>query len=159
MIAMESFTGEMRVANVNVRSERHGEVETPAVDVKLEWVTSHEVLAAFNPKMREVFYMKDPQMSLDGMGEGLALVFRDLDPLKMHSEESGLSLRIVHGLSGSSDLVFKDCVASGFKLDMLQGGSVEVTFTVSTTDLDEKRLGKLGLMLKSDVPVRIERQN
>lgn len=160
MIDMDRFEGEMRVANVNLRSEHHGEVDVPAVDIKLEWVTSNEVLSAFHAKMREAFYERDHEPGLPGMSEAMAaLVFPDLDPLKIHTEETGLSLRIVHGLSGSSDLVLKDCTASNFKLDMLQGGSIEVTFTVSTTDIDEKRLGKLGLMLKGDVPVKVTRQS
>lgn len=160
MIAMDKFEGEMRVANINLRSERHGEVETPAVDIKLEWVTTNLILHAFHAKMREAFYERDHEPGLPGMDEAMAaLIFPELDPLKIHTEETGLTLRIVHGLSGSSDLVLKDCTASGFKLDMLQGGSVEVTFTMATVDIDEKRLGKLGLMLKGDVPVKVSRQD
>lgn len=160
MIDMDQFDGEMRLANVNVRSERHGEVDTPAVDLKMEWVVSNEILAAFHPRMRSAFYEKDGQPALDGVPEAMAaVIFPDLDPLKVHAKETGLMVRVVHGLSGSSDLVLKDCEVSGFKLDLLPGGSVEVTFTVSTTDIDEKRLGKLGLMLKGRLPVRIERQD
>jgi hypothetical protein len=152
---------DIEFAHLNVRSEKHGEEDVTAVDLKLVYITSHDVLKLFHPTLPALLYEFDrAQQVVEGASPVMtARAFPALSPLKWNEEVTGLQLTIEHGLSGKSDIVLKDCTADHFVIEALDGGSVMLTFRLRTVCTDERILGKLGVLIKRDLPMAIKREH
>lgn len=157
----EISADDVRLMHLNVRSEKHGEDDVTAIDLKLQWTTSNDALRMFHPHLPEALYQHDKkQATVDGIGPKMgARVFPDLGPLKWKQEVTGLKLTISHGINAKTDLVIADCSADHFVLEPLDGGSVDIVFRVRSICKDERILGKLGMLIKRDLPVDIERDS
>lgn len=153
---------DVRLAHINVRSQRHGEDEVTAVDLKLEWTTSNVALGQFDPKLCEALYRAPDaaQQAVAGVEQHMPLrVFPGLGVLKWATELTGMRLTIAHGLGGKSDLVLHDCEVDRFVIEPLEGGSVKVVFRVQVVCEDANILGKLVTLLHCNLPLTLERQN
>jgi len=158
----EISADEVEFAHLNVRTEKHGDEDVTAIDLKLCWTTGNEALAHFHPELRRALYVSpdSKQRPVDGVEPPLsARVFPALAPIKWTEEVTGIKLIIKHGIAGKSDLVLGDCTADHFVIESMDGGTVAITFRVRTVCKDERVLGKLGMLLKRDLPMAIEREH
>lgn len=153
-----------RLTHINLRNEKHGDEDVPAVDLKFEWPTSNDALALFHPDLRDAIFQQSPadraQTHVAGVPAALkALVFPSMLPLRWGTDSTGLRLTIDHGLGGKSDLVMHDCIADKFVIEPMEGGSVAITFRVRTTNIAEELFGRLASLLGHDVPLTLVRQH
>lgn len=161
---LEDFT-QIKLASINVRSEKHGPDHLePAVDLAIELNAPNTILSVFDGHLLSSLYHRSEaagsgQQQLDGVEELAALPnlrFPHMGPIKWARELAGYTLTIEHGLGGASDIVLVDCKVNNFKLEPKEGGTVQVRFRVqSATNLTEKTMGKLALLAQNEVPIML----
>lgn len=159
---IEDFTP-VKITSVNPRSERHGPEELhPAVDLHISLTTGNNILTALDGKLLDTLYTKNAnadqggQQSLEGVEEVSNLPnlkFPLMGALKWKKDLIGYTLTVQHGVG--SDIVLKGCKVNSFTIDPKEGGSVDLKFRVQSSDVDERTLGKLGLLVQNEVDVML----
>ena len=132
MLSLDRITATL--ANVNLRTELHGEDREPAADLKFESRIGNDVLAHFHPSLKSALYVRGADGDLADQGMPDALLVRRfgdaLGPLKWAMEIVGCTLTVHHGISERSDVVLPDATADSFVLEVQEGGQVDITFRV-----------------------------
>lgn len=159
---IEDFTP-VKITSVNPRSERHGPEELhPAVDLHISLTTGNNILTALDGKLLDALYTKNAnadqggQQNLEGVEEVSNLPnlkFPLMGALKWKKDLIGYTLTVQHGVG--SDIVLKGCKVNNFTIDPKEGGSVDLKFRVQSSDVDERTLGKLGLLVQNEVDVML----
>lgn len=160
----------VKLDKLNPRTERHGEALVPAIDMKCTWQTNNRSLDLLHPELRSALCsaLPDGQKTPDDQGElGLAISelpfikFTKLHyPLRLDLEFSGYTTRVDHGLGDASDLVIGVCVLKNFCVTPLDGGSVEIEFTIqSAADIDERISGKLAMKQQQNIVITLLKPN
>lgn len=154
----------MKITNVNPRSERHGPEELhPAVDIHISLTTGNNILSSLDGKLLDALYTKNAnadqggQQNLDGVEEVSNLPnlkFPLMGALKWKKDLIGYTLTVQHGVG--SDIVLTGCKVNNFTIAPKEGGSVDLKFRIQSSDgLDERTLGKLGLLVQNEVDVML----
>lgn len=159
---IEDFTP-VKLCSITARSEKHGPDELhPAVDLHISLTTGNNILTALDGKLLDALYTKNAnadqggQQSLDGVEEVSNLPnlkFPLMGALKWKKDLIGYTLTVQHGVG--SDIVLKGCKVNNFTIDPKEGGSVDLKFRVQSSDVDERTLGKLGLLVQNKVDVML----
>lgn len=159
---IEDFTP-VKITSVNPRSERHGPEELhPAVDLHISLTTGNNILTALDGKLLDALYTKNAnadqggQQNLEGVEEVSNLPnlkFPLMGALKWKKDLVGYTLTVQHGVG--SDIVLTGCKVNNFTIDPKEGGSVDLKFRVQSSDVDERTLGKLGLLVQNEVDVML----
>lgn len=146
--------------NFNTRMEKHGDDDVPAMDLALSITGGNELLDMLHSDARRLLFKPLTERA----GE-LALPTDDLPSIRMPSlvmpmafdnEQAGMTLRIAYGATGKADMVIADVKLSKVKVEsLIEGGSVELRFTLSSTDVNEKVLGKLPLLQKHELSITL----
>lgn len=146
---MFAVTGhEATLSNLNTRSEKHGEDDVPAADVKLVLVGPHSLLKPFGESLidflfREPGVGEDVQGALDLGGDRRTKVRHPkLKPLQHTDEFPGYVVTLSAGLETSTPQAFKDAKVRGFTFRPMDSGAVEITLTASVYP-DEHQAGVL----------------
>jgi hypothetical protein len=156
---LESMT-RMRLVSVNPRRELHGKEHVPAVDLKLRVELPNGGLSMFDGHLLSAMYYRsaaasaNPQPGLEGVEPVSELPnrrFPDLGPLKWEREQAGYEMTIAHGINENSAIELEGCLVNSFVIDPKEGGTVEVTFRVQCDKIDESALGKLCVLIDSDI--------
>lgn len=146
----------VRIVHVNLRAEKHGEDNVPAVDLKLRMETTNQALSMFHPELlRALYYSSEParaQADVEGVQPILPnRVFEKLLPLRWKDEGTGYTLRIDHGLGGQSDLVLGDCTINHFTFEPKEGGTVVLEWRLQNSTAGERERGKLTGLIDCEV--------
>lgn len=159
---IEDFTP-VKITSVNPCSERHGPEELhPAVDLHISLTTGNNILTALDGKLLDALYTKNAnadqggQQNLEGVEEVSNLPnlkFPLMGALKWKKDLIGYTLTVQHGMG--SDIVLTGCKVNNFTIDPKEGGSVDLKFRVQSSDVDERTLGKLGLLVQNEVDVML----
>jgi hypothetical protein len=144
------------VAHLNVRSEKHGEEEVLAVDVKVQADVSNKLLDELSPGMRSALYAREgaaagetPDMDEDHLTQ---LRFPQLAPLKWKVGMVGGRF-VVHGVKKADDLEFEGDVKEA-TLALKEGGTVELTLSCAVLPTPEQA-GTLSGLLGQDARVSL----
>ena len=146
-----------KLLDVNPRAEIHGENAKPAADLKIKVMLPSGELPQFHPTLRSMLYEKssNPDLVDAATGEANSLRFPQIGlPLKWAGEMVGATVTIHHGISQKSDLELEGVLVNEFRLEPLEGGSVETTFRVQCHP-DEKQFGRLCSMVGTDIVVSV----
>lgn len=147
---------------LNTRVEHHGDQKVVAIDLKCTLQTHSIALDMFHPELRTRLYtrMDVPPEDPDGQ-KNMELPVSELPnialtqieyPIKWNLEASGYTARIDYGRGGKSDIIIKLCVLKNVKFTPIEGGSVEIEFTLSSAaDIDEGMVGKLGFKQQTEM--------
>lgn len=163
---LEDFTP-AKLCSINARSEKHGPDELhPAVDLSFQIDAPNTILSCLDGALLSSLYHKSEvggqggQQSLDGVDEAVNLPnlrFPFMGTIKWSKEYAGYTLTIEHGLGGASDIQLVDCKVNEFRINPKEGGTVEIKFRVQcSTNLTEKTMGKLALLVQHEVPIMLE---
>lgn len=153
-----------KLSAVNVRSELHGKEHVPAVDLKIVVNAGNKVLDQLDPNLLEALYFQaapaeDDQVTLDGV-EPIThlpnLRFPKLgDPLKWTFSGAGYEFTLDFGLGGDSNLVIGSCQVNNISISAKEGGTVELSFRIQASDVDEHTLGKLAMLVQQEVSIQL----
>jgi len=160
--ALEKFTP-VFLKSINVRAEMHGTEPVPAVDIYFVHVGSNDVLDQFDTGLKGIFYMpasgKSKTPELPGVEAATSMPqLRSTSiemPVPLSREYLGRNLVIDFGLGGKSNIELSACDVNAFKVNCQEGGTVETTFRVQASGLDEKSLGKISSLVKHDVKITL----
>jgi hypothetical protein len=152
----------MLLANVNARSEVHGEEREPAGDLKLEAFLPNDVLVEFDPALRSLLYYFDESQQRDLVDEGKkgdANYLPDLrlpklvGPFRWDDEMLGATISLrVRGEKSRVELA--DAKVNNFTIEVQEGGTVLLSFRVQAHP-DERKFGKLCTLIQRDVEVTL----
>ncbi len=126
------------VSNANVRRELHGDEHVRAVDLAMSISGENTLLDLIEPGLREHHYtnkaLREGQESLPDVVIPLPnLRHPKLEPKHRYGGKDklrGYRFILDFGLGGDSNLDFSDCVVTGIWYEVIEGGSVDIGWTV-----------------------------
>lgn len=151
-----------KLNSFNIRSEKHGEENVPAGDLKLTIKAANTILDIFDPELRAALYKNTAAQQGQEEVAGLAptlpnLRFTNLDfPLKFKDQCAGYKLVIDWGLGGDSNLTLEACEVNNFQATLEEGGTVELSFRVQISNPDADVIGKLGVNVQHEITIDLE---
>jgi hypothetical protein len=147
----------VRLANINTRTEKHGDDDVLACDIKLEASLANAVLSKFSDSLKEVLYTKDDGAVEDLINPDHAQKLRNplMGPIKWNLDMPSVQFRIHHGENDDDDIVFSAAKANKFQFLCQEGGTVTVDFRVQVSEPDEEEVTKLLFMLNKSVKVSL----
>lgn len=154
----------MKFLNVNSRLELHGDEKVPAMDLRLSVTALNELLDMLHPKLRPALYFNEAadsgQQQAVGVKEVLPnLVFPTLNgcTFKWGTKEKlhGYRVWIEYGIG--EPMFFELCKVVGREFEVIEGGSVTLTFTVqiSGEQLGDHERAVLTGPMDGEIKVRL----
>lgn len=146
-------------ANLNSRIERHGDERVLAADMKFSTSVGNATLDGIEKGLREAFFRKPgkgEQQTLPNIGETLTAVkFPNIEPIRLSHEFSGYEVQIDGTLETTEPVILVDASIKKLVLDFKEGGSVELSFTVSA-NVEPDELAELSeALIREDVRVTL----
>lgn len=151
---------DVKLRNVQTRMEKHGEDDVPALDLHIAITGGNTLLDMLHRDLRRALFK--PITETEGE---LSLPIDDLPsvrfarlkaPVKFDIEQPGMTLRVAYGVSGKADMVLGSIKLSKPEVfAFIEGGSVEMRMLLSTTDVNEKTIGKLSLLQGHDLTITL----
>jgi hypothetical protein len=126
-------------AHMNTTTEKHGNKRVPVADLKFEMRIDNGILAHFHPLLRDSFFKRaEPEEGADLADQAahpdqlLVPKFSGdrLGSIKWSQRLVGGTLTVHFGVSGRADIVIDDTKIEAFTLGFVDGGQVEMVFTV-----------------------------
>lgn len=155
----------VKLKHCGARKENHGEALVLAVDLRCVLTTNNRVLEMLGAELREGLFTALPIGMEAGDQEELDLPVSDLPfvrmarlkyPVKFEDEYSGYTLRHDFGLGGKSDAILPVCVLKNFALIPIEGGLVEIEFTVScAADITGEVVGRFMALIQQDIVITL----
>lgn len=143
----------------NARTEKSGNDDVPAADLKITTFLGAEVLKNFREDLKEMLFKHDTlEGTLFAGDDDVAkqgLVIRDphmVYPLERDEEMTGVTVAINFGIGEA--MLFTDAKVNGFKLTPRDGGSVVVEFRVQCRP-DQEQGGKLYWLQKRGITISL----
>jgi len=152
----------VKLGHVNLRAEKRGEQSAPAIDVKFVRQAGNDALAMLHPGLKDALYFRDEQTEAQGQIDGVPeiapnLRFPKLGSLAWDLEMSGCRVVIDYGLGDElSNIVLADCKVNQFRVECMEGGTVEITFRVQTSNFPSGALDKLAGKLDQETKITID---
>lgn len=153
------------LAHINVRTERHGDEPAGAADLKIHFTEGNGILSEFHPTLRSMLYKAEESPEQGEMPVGEALTVRRfgdlIEKIRLKHDLIGASVVIGFGLGGSSDIQLDTADVDGFAAEIMEGGSVIITFRIKSHPTGEqiKRLYEvLGSEITISVTPAVEKQ-
>lgn len=144
-----------KLAHLNIRTERHGEEEVPAIDLKFEFNSANNLLSKLHAELRDAFYKADESPSLIEGDNVRTLRFPLMKNHVSWNLEIPRTLLRLHSDDGA-DIVLGGGKTNNFKLEMLEGGTVKWSFRVQYSEPDEDAVAALSQVLSQTMAVSLE---
>jgi len=153
------FTGKTKatIVDVDIQSLKQGQTDVkPAVALTLKLMRPNATLAMLDKNLLGFLFKKASteaakQATLDGVEvvsdlPSLTPLALALGALHWEGEQTGSTLVIYQGVTGDQDIKLGDCTVRKVKIDPKEGGAVEWTLQVYTSDVDQDTIGALGVL-------------
>jgi hypothetical protein len=152
----------LTVAKVTPRKEIHGDEHVQAISLRLSWITANDDLDRLHPQLRDMLFWDPPEVVAQLQIEGLAPVKKHRRvptvamPIKLDRDHSGYTLTIDHGIDETSALELYSCAVNKFAVDANEGGSVTISWNVSSNaKITPELVGALCALEGESVPARM----
>ncbi len=140
------------LAHVNVRTEMHGDERHRAYDLKFTKDFPNAVLKRLHPDLLDTFYTASNQKDIEADYKP-NLKFGLMGAVAWDLEIPRTKLTI-HDPDGQ-DLVLGDGKTNKFKFEMLDGGTVKMSFRCQFAELEEDDIAKMLRALNETVPISL----
>lgn len=158
MLDLDHQTGQL--ANMNLRAEKHGDKNVSGVDLKVSIRVSNDMLSEFHPRLKAAFYREPDPGEMDMVetaeAEGGAPALTRLafgskvGAIKWSDEFANVITTVHYGTGGKSDIVLDDTTIDGWVFELMDGGTVQITFRVKCVP-DEQQIGKLAGLIGGEI--------
>ena len=154
------------LATMTPRLEKHGDKDIPAVSLGLRIKAPNTLLDVLAPGLMAMLY-KPVEKPADEPEQGELpeveaatsmplLRTRVIETLHLRGELNGWKLGIDYGIDDDSAIHLDACKCDKFRvLELLEGGSIELAFRIGTSDVDEESMGRLTMLLGSEIMVTL----
>lgn len=148
-----------KLVHLNIRTEKHGEDDVRAVDLKFERVGANTLLDELAPGLRAALYRTgqpgDQGDVFVGANGLTALAFPQIEmPLRLDGQWPGYKASIATGVDPDDALVLTSELKKQ-KVEAVQGGSAKHEFTLSAYP-DDEELVRLASALGHEVELSLE---
>jgi len=155
--------------HMNTRLEKAGPNElVSAVDLTMSIQMENDVLDSILPGLRATFYGKPPKGEAGDLADQgkadqlIRLKYPALSEQSLDTEWVNYELRFHYGLDENADIVLDDCTVKSMKLELHDGGTVDLSWKVAAhpsddqyADLQERlRARKVEISLAKSRPVQ-----
>lgn len=155
MLALKQHNASL--SNLNIRTESHGDERQLAADLKLSMTVAGPTLNDLEAGLHESLFRKpgagDQQDLLDPASL-TAVKFPHLEPLKLSHKFPGYEAELGTDLDGEP-LFLADVELKKITVEPLEGGSVELTLTLSGSVEPEDVAQLTDLLVREDVCLSI----
>ena len=139
----------VKLANLNLRQELHGESHVTAADLKFELKSDADILAMFSPALKDSLFKKKEDLA----GGTLELKNPQLKPpLSLEYELKGIDFTVHYG--AKSEMHFENADVDSFKIEPAEGGAVTVTFRVAIHP-SGAQIGKLADFIQETIDITL----
>lgn len=155
---LETFTlvkERCMLANMNIRTELHGDERKRAVDLQFDFSGANNLLAKLHRELRHAFYKSQDTKDMVTEDHTPVLRFPLMGAVSWDLEIPRTRLHL-HGETPADDVILGDGKTNKFKLVMLDGGTVKWHFRVQFSNPDDKAIAGLSRFLNDTVPVSLE---
>lgn len=143
------------IGNVNFRKENHGDEKRAAVDIKIDLQASSLLLDSIDPKLRKAFFAKPgkgEQQALPIDGNNLtALALPMLGEQKIGHEYEGYEVELAALLDHIEPIFFADAKIKKLAFLPIEGGSIDLSMTISTLIDEDDDAPLLSAWRRGDV--------
>lgn len=145
------------LTSVTNRSELHGEDKVPAISLGLRISGANTLLDLLSPTLRPAIYERpEGQPSLAGIEETMPnLRTKGIDHFALDASFDGWTLAVDHGIDEAAPITFGGCKVDKFRCTAKEGGSVELSLRVGTSDIDAGSLGLIGMKLGQTISITL----
>ena len=129
------------LSNFNPRSEKHGDKNVPASDLKFTMIVPNTMLDCFEVGLRAALYRKElsgemPPSDLADQGtapaDGLVKAkFGSIKGFDIDKDYPGYRLGVFYGIADTPPIELDECLLHKVHIDFKDGGSVYITLTVT----------------------------
>lgn len=147
----------VRIANINTRTEKHGDDDVLALDVKCEARMANAVLSKFSPTLKSCLYTVDEGATQDMLNPDHMPKLQNpqMGQIKWEFEIPSVLFRIHHGEDDAEDIVLSGASCNKFTFLCQEGGTVVVGFRIQVREPKEEDVTKLLFMLNKSVKVSL----
>lgn len=147
-------------SHMNLRQEKHGEDSVLAVDLKMSFKATNDVLAMLHPSLKSRLYKRPDAMGADlvsqaGGDELIAYCFPQMESIKWAHEQYNNVVTFPYGLDGKNDIVLDDAKVNSFTIECFDGGTVELSWKVQSVVTPEQIKGLSNRLETGKVEVSI----
>lgn len=127
------------------RTEKHGDDDVSAVSLGLSITGPNTLLDALQPGLRDALYRAvEDQEQLPGVEPATPLLrSAGIESVKLTAKFEGWTMRIDARADEDDPITLGGCKVDRFAVEPSQGGTVDLTFRVGTSDIDESEAGWL----------------
>lgn len=154
------------LTHVNVRREKHGEENVPALDMSFRKEGGNELLDLLDPEIRTTIYCNRDADAGQALMPNVIAVLPNLRLPKMEQKHTyggkdkygGYRFVLDYGLGDEqSNLELSDCKVGGFRFETREGGSVTIEWQVSCAgeQLDQETRGRLTGLTMEKVHIQL----
>lgn len=147
---------QVKLSDVNPRSEMHGDERRPIFDLTFIADCSNDILINFHPNLRSMLFQEPASPDLadqaSEVGALTELRFPLMGIIKWDWQGTGYHLTVGYGVGGKSDIKLGECIVDKFSFDPKQGGSVSIKFRVIAHP-EGKDVGKLCELIQQEVGI------
>lgn len=128
----------VQITKATPRKECHGDEHVQAISLRMSWATTNDSLLKLHPNLKDALYYKVPNVDLQDTIEGLPETTPNLrvptmaTPLSVDADFTGYQLTIDHGIDETTALQLYQCSLDKFKVDPKEGGSVTISWSLSS---------------------------
>lgn len=158
MLQLELNERKAKIVSVTPNRELHGQDPKPYCALKLRVLLTVDDLAMFHPDLRSVIYQKTQREGADLADQGTDAQVRFPQitlPIKWKDEIIGAEVTVHYGATEKSHIKLPGCSVTKPELEPLDGGVIFMECSV-TAHPDEKQMGRLGMMVGTEIPVSIK---
>lgn len=157
MFEILEFT-ETRVVSVTNRAETHGDEKKPAVSMTLELIAGNSMLDTIDKTLKPTFWKPKDEESAPLPGVEVAMqVLRcnSVERVILPTSHEGYALEVDDGIDETKPMVFGSTKVDKFTFEPKQGGSMVLRLRVGTSDVNEERMGKLGMHVGGKIWIKV----
>ena len=147
MFKLDSFT-QATVQSVTNRVEKHGDDDVPAVTIKLAIEGPNTLLDAIDPQIRHALYKAKPDEEPELPGVEPATPILRCNSFEKHTlttAHEGWTLAVDNDIDDTQPMKFGGVKVDRFVVEAKQGGTIVLSISLGTSDVDADRLGWLGM--------------
>lgn len=155
----------VKLNNVNVRAEIHGEESRLACDLAIEVKLGNDCLAEFDARLKDALFWRNkntPQPDLleaSGIDEKHwkpNLKFPLMSPIKWESAGVGYTCTVHWGIDDKTAIVLPDCKVDGYKFTPMEGGTVVINCrVVAHPDPEGDALTRLCSLIQKECDITL----
>jgi hypothetical protein len=142
---------------VTPRTEVHGEDRVFAISLGVQIKGPNTLLDQLSPGLRETLYRAVEGQEQFPEVEAVTPLLRakGIDQIALAKSMEGWTIHIDHGIDESAPITLGGCSIKKFKLVPHEGGSIDLSFSVGSNDIDATEAGLLCSHLSQEIVVTL----